>query len=332
MMEQLFGITGVKVIGDHRLRLTFEDGTVGDVDFAGRASWYMPEPLRDPAFFAQVEVHPEAKAIIWPGGIDMDAQSLYEEARQHPVGVARVAARIRLLAHSLTPVEWFAVVLCAGAAAAVAVSLASDVLDAWAPELAVSAVSIAITISVVERLLQRAEIDRIRPRTSRAHSSIIDGLENVVRSLTVDYRLTHDSAPELPPDWVSFFDAWIAWREKLARGQETYVPNPDPYLAYGYLVHEFASTAKSLARTVALDREVLSPRLVVAADALMESANNAGKILEYARAGEFTTDDVLTILLRCARRLQDLITALSEEGSELVGTPGRTRTFSDAVL
>jgi hypothetical protein len=33
---ELVDITGVEVVGDYRLRLTFEDGTVGEVDFAGR--------------------------------------------------------------------------------------------------------------------------------------------------------------------------------------------------------------------------------------------------------------------------------------------------------
>ena len=36
LVEQLVDVTGVEVIGEYRLRLTFEDGTVGDVDFAGR--------------------------------------------------------------------------------------------------------------------------------------------------------------------------------------------------------------------------------------------------------------------------------------------------------
>lgn len=35
-VEQLVDVTGVEVIGEYRLRLTFEDGTVGDVDFTGR--------------------------------------------------------------------------------------------------------------------------------------------------------------------------------------------------------------------------------------------------------------------------------------------------------
>ncbi|WP_422717982.1 DUF2442 domain-containing protein [Gaiella occulta] len=49
-------ITGVDVLGEYRLRLTFEDGTVGDVDFAGREWRGVFEPLNDPAEFARVEV------------------------------------------------------------------------------------------------------------------------------------------------------------------------------------------------------------------------------------------------------------------------------------
>ena len=35
-MGDLIHVTAVRVIGNHRLRLTFEDGTVGDVDFCDR--------------------------------------------------------------------------------------------------------------------------------------------------------------------------------------------------------------------------------------------------------------------------------------------------------
>jgi hypothetical protein len=50
-----------------------------------------PQPLRDPAYFARVEVDQEAGTITWPGGLDMAPEPLYEEARDHPV--PRVAAR-----------------------------------------------------------------------------------------------------------------------------------------------------------------------------------------------------------------------------------------------
>jgi hypothetical protein len=38
-VEQLVDVTAVEVIGDYQLRLTFEGGTVGDVDFSGR-EWH----------------------------------------------------------------------------------------------------------------------------------------------------------------------------------------------------------------------------------------------------------------------------------------------------
>jgi hypothetical protein len=79
-VEQLVNVTAVEVIGDYRLRLTFEDGTVGDVDFSGREWRGVFEPLRDPAHFARVQVDPGAGTIAWPGGLDIAPEPLYDEA------------------------------------------------------------------------------------------------------------------------------------------------------------------------------------------------------------------------------------------------------------
>jgi len=73
---ELVDITGVEVIGNYRLRLTFEDGTVGDVDFTERDWSGVFEPLRDRDFFARVAVDPEAGTITWPGGLDMAPEPL----------------------------------------------------------------------------------------------------------------------------------------------------------------------------------------------------------------------------------------------------------------
>jgi hypothetical protein len=87
-MEQLVDITAVEVIGAYRLRLTFEDGTVGDVDFSDRDWRGVFEPLRDPSYFARVAVDPDAGTIAWPNGLDMAPEPLYAEARQHPAHAA----------------------------------------------------------------------------------------------------------------------------------------------------------------------------------------------------------------------------------------------------
>lgn len=80
-MEQLVDIVGVEVIGDHKLRLTFEDGTVGDVDLSERDWPGVLAPLSDPAYFARVAVDPEGGTIAWPNGVDLAPEPLYAEAR-----------------------------------------------------------------------------------------------------------------------------------------------------------------------------------------------------------------------------------------------------------
>jgi hypothetical protein len=84
-------VTAVEVIGEYRLRMTFEDGTVGDVDFSGRQWRGVFEPLRDPSYFARVDVDAEAGTIAWPDGLDMALEPLYAEARRHPVPATRDA-------------------------------------------------------------------------------------------------------------------------------------------------------------------------------------------------------------------------------------------------
>src|SRR5436305_15295736 len=76
LVEELFDITGVEVVGTYRLRLSFVDGTVGDVDFGSREWRGVFEPLKNPDYFARVEVDPEAGTIAWPGGLVMGPQPL----------------------------------------------------------------------------------------------------------------------------------------------------------------------------------------------------------------------------------------------------------------
>jgi hypothetical protein len=87
-MAYLPAVVGVAVIGDYRLRLLFDDGTVGDVDFSSRDWSGVFEPLRDPAVFEQVRVDTEAATIVWPGDLDMAPEALYEEARKNPLVAA----------------------------------------------------------------------------------------------------------------------------------------------------------------------------------------------------------------------------------------------------
>lgn len=83
--KYLPAVVGAAVVGGHVLRLLFSDGTVGDVDFSAEQWTGVLEPLSDPDFFAQVAVDPEAGTVVWPNGIDLAPEPLYEQARQHPL-------------------------------------------------------------------------------------------------------------------------------------------------------------------------------------------------------------------------------------------------------
>jgi hypothetical protein len=86
-------VTDVKVLAHYVLELTFADGTSGVVDLAlrigdGRGVF---APHKDPGFFAQVRVDPEAGTIVWPNDTDLDPDVLYEAA--HGLHTLRVDDR-----------------------------------------------------------------------------------------------------------------------------------------------------------------------------------------------------------------------------------------------
>ena len=75
-------IIGVRVTRPFQLSLDFTDGSSGVVDLrswiAGRSGVFAP--LQNEAFFAQVAVDAEAGAIVWPNGVDLDPDMLYDAA------------------------------------------------------------------------------------------------------------------------------------------------------------------------------------------------------------------------------------------------------------
>lgn len=76
-MGELVHVVGVDALGDHRLRLRFDDGAVGELDFADRVWRGVFEPLADPAFFDQVAVDRELGTIVWPNGADIAPETLH---------------------------------------------------------------------------------------------------------------------------------------------------------------------------------------------------------------------------------------------------------------
>ncbi len=74
-------VTRVERLGEYRLRLTFSDAVVGDIDLADELWGEMFEPLRDIARFNRVSVDPELGTLVWPNGADLDPEGLHDAVR-----------------------------------------------------------------------------------------------------------------------------------------------------------------------------------------------------------------------------------------------------------
>jgi len=75
-----------KALDDYRLHLQFDDGVEGVVNLAPHLSFQgVFEPLRDPAYFAQVRVDPQLGTVVWPDGADLDPDILYGRLTGTPI-------------------------------------------------------------------------------------------------------------------------------------------------------------------------------------------------------------------------------------------------------
>jgi hypothetical protein len=81
-MSAPYDIVAVELLGGFRLRLSFADGLVTDIDLSSRLDGGGPmfAPLKDSEFFAQVRVDEELGTIVWPNGADLAPDALYAQA------------------------------------------------------------------------------------------------------------------------------------------------------------------------------------------------------------------------------------------------------------
>lgn len=90
-------VTNVEHLGGLRLRLTFTDRLVRELDFTGTFSGVLAD-LADESMFGQVSVDPEAGTITWPNGVDLDPDVLHGDADPATGSPPRVLTEYRLQA------------------------------------------------------------------------------------------------------------------------------------------------------------------------------------------------------------------------------------------
>ena len=71
-------LKSAEYIDFYRLRLTFSDGKVGNIDLASELWGEMFEPLKDLALFKSFKVDQELGTVVWPNGADFAPEFLYE--------------------------------------------------------------------------------------------------------------------------------------------------------------------------------------------------------------------------------------------------------------
>ncbi len=82
-MTAPYEITAVEHLGGYRLRLSFADGVVAEVDLAdrvGSAVGPMLAPLSDVSYFARVAVDVDLGTVVWPNGADLAPDVLHDLA------------------------------------------------------------------------------------------------------------------------------------------------------------------------------------------------------------------------------------------------------------
>ena len=78
MSHPLYDVTGFEIVGPYTLRVMFDDGVTQLVNLEPVLYGEVFGPLRDMAFFRQVELDPETKTLVWPNGADFDPYVLHE--------------------------------------------------------------------------------------------------------------------------------------------------------------------------------------------------------------------------------------------------------------
>ena len=75
-MTVLARMTDVEHLGARVLKITFSDGLVRELDFAGALPGLLVT-IDDDLAFAQVSIDPISGTVSWPNGIDLDPDVLH---------------------------------------------------------------------------------------------------------------------------------------------------------------------------------------------------------------------------------------------------------------
>ena len=93
-MTLMLRVIDVQPLDSRRLRISFNDGLVRDVDCSFLMHGTLGQPLNDPEYFKQVRVDEEARTAVWPNGLDPSPELLHGD-HDHLAATTRTSAARR---------------------------------------------------------------------------------------------------------------------------------------------------------------------------------------------------------------------------------------------
>lgn len=81
MGHSIYRTLSFEISGPRSVRVLFDDGTEQNIDLTEILEGELFGPLKDPNFFARVELDPEAHTLVWPNGADLDPETLHDWPR-----------------------------------------------------------------------------------------------------------------------------------------------------------------------------------------------------------------------------------------------------------
>lgn len=92
-MSEIIFVTDVEPLEAHRIRATFSDGAIKEIDLSEllAAGGVFTPVYERREVFEQVRVNPESQTVEWPGDIDLDPEVLY--GRHEPASGHRIERR-----------------------------------------------------------------------------------------------------------------------------------------------------------------------------------------------------------------------------------------------
>ena len=96
-MNEIARVSAVEHLHARTLLVTFTDGLVRELDFAGKLPGVLAS-IDDDAMFRRVSVDVEAGTISWPNGIDLDPEVLHGASAANSALQPRLVSEHRLQA------------------------------------------------------------------------------------------------------------------------------------------------------------------------------------------------------------------------------------------